>query len=80
MRGGNRSSGQSESKAQRFSRVAEKRVENVLDSLRKLSQCSNNRMYEWNDDQLTKIWDAINLELQCCKDSYTETQPEEFKF
>lgn len=79
MRGENKGSGQNESKAQRFNRVAEKRVENVLKSLRGLSQCSNKRMYEWNDEQLTKIWDAINLELQSCKDSYTETQPEEFK-
>jgi len=78
MRDNNR--GSSESKSERFNRVAEKRVENVLKSLRSLSQCSNKRMYEWNDEQLNKIWDAINSELQSCKESYTQTQPDEFKF
>jgi len=78
MKDGNRGSG--ESKAQRFNRVAEKRVDNVLKSLGSLSQCSNKRMYEWNDEQLTKIWDAINSELQSCKDSYAKTQPDKFKF
>jgi len=77
MRDSNRGSG--ESKAKRFQRVAEKRVENVLKSLRSLSQCSNKRMYEWNDEQLTKICDVINSELQSCKDSYAKSQPDEFK-
>ena len=78
MRDNNR--GSSESKSERFNRVAEKRVENVLKSLRSLSQCSNKRMYGWNDEQLNKIWDAINSELQSCKESYTQTQLDEFKF
>jgi DNA repair photolyase len=68
-----------ENKQQRFTRVAEKRVQNVLDSVRRLSQCSNKRMYEWNDDQLTKIWDAIDTELQNCKESYKGAEPEEFR-
>lgn len=68
-----------ENKKQRFTRVVEKRVQNVLDSVRRLSQCSNGRMYEWNDEQLTKIWDAIDKELQKCKESYNSTEPEEFR-
>ena len=68
-----------ENKKQRFTRVVEKRVQNVLDSVRRLSQCSNQRMYEWNDEQLTKIWDAIDTELQNCKESYKTTESEEFR-
>lgn len=68
-----------ENKKQRFSRVVEKRVQNVLDSIRRLSQCSNRRMYEWNDEQLTKIWDAIDKELKNCKESYKTNEFEEFK-
>ena len=49
-----------ETKEERFKRVVQKRVQNVLDSLRRLSQCSNKRMYVWNDEQLTKIWAAID--------------------
>ena len=73
------SRGKSENKEQRFTRVAEKRVQNVLESLRKLSQCSNRRMYEWNEEQLIKIWQAIDTELKNCKDCYENTETEEFK-
>jgi hypothetical protein len=68
-----------ETKEERFKRVVQKRVQNVLDSLRRLSQCSNKRMYAWNDDQLKKIWDAIDKEIQACKTGFENAEPEEFK-
>lgn len=68
-----------ETKEQRFIRVAEKRVQNVLDSIRKLSQCSNPRMYEWNDEHLNKIWAAIDSEIERCKESYKNQQYVVFK-
>ena len=68
-----------ENKKHRFIRVVEKRVQNVLDSIRRLSQCSNRRMYEWDDEQLKKIWDAIDTELQNCKESYETNREEVFK-
>lgn len=67
------------SKEERFKRVAEKRVQRVLDSLRGLSHCSNKRMYQWNDQQLKRIWLAIDKELKKCKESYETAEPEEFK-
>jgi hypothetical protein len=68
-----------ESKEERFRRVAQKRVQNVLDSLRRLSQCANKRMYSWNDDQLTKIWSAIDHELKSCKEGFETAEPEQFR-
>jgi hypothetical protein len=68
-----------ETKEERFRRVTEKRVQRVLDSLRSLSQCSNKRMYKWNDQQLKKIWSAIDNELKNCKASFEKVEPEEFK-
>ena len=67
-----------ETKKQRFIRVAEKRVQNVLDSIRRLSQCSNRRMYEWEDEQLKKIWDAIATEIENCKERYKTYRDEKF--
>ena len=67
-----------ETKENRFKRIAEKRVQRVLDSIRSLSSSSNKRMYEWNDDQLKKIWDAIDKELEKCKVSFENAKPEEF--
>lgn len=67
-----------ETKENRFKRVVQKRVQNVLDSLRRLSQCSNKRMYRWNDEQLKKIWLAIDKELKMSKDGFENLEPEEF--
>jgi len=66
-------------KEQRFKKVAERRVQRVLDSLRGLSQCSNKRMYEWDDEQLKRIWNAIDKELEKCKASFENAKPEVFK-
>lgn len=68
-----------ETKQERFRRVAVKRVQRVIDSLKSLSQCSNKRMYEWNDDQLKKIWAAIDESYRECKTQYQKAQPNEFK-
>ena len=68
-----------ETKEERFKRVVQKRVQNVLDSLRRLSQCSNRRMYKWNDEQLKKIWIAIDKEVKTCKSSFENTEPEAFQ-
>ncbi len=68
-----------ETKEERFKRVVQKRVQNVLDGLRRLSQCSNKRMYKWNDEQLKKIWIAIDKELKTCKSSYETAEPDEFR-
>jgi hypothetical protein len=68
-----------ESKELRFKRIAEKRVQRVLDSIRSLSQCSNKRMYLWEDGQLVKIWNAIDDELKKCRQSFEEAKPKDFK-
>lgn len=68
-----------ESKESRFKRIVEKRVQRVLDSLKSLSQCSNKRMYTWNDEQLKKIWNAIDKELRTCKTSFEDSEPDKFR-
>jgi len=61
-----------ETKEQRFKRVAEKRVQNVINSLRSLSQLANNKVYKWNNDQLEKVWKAIEKEIDNCKKSFKD--------
>jgi hypothetical protein len=68
-----------ETKEDRFKRVAQKRVQNVLDSLRRLSQCSNKRMYSWDNVQLKKIWSAIDDELKSCKEGFINAEPGRFR-
>ena len=69
-----------ETKEERFTRVAEKRIQRVIDSIRSLSHCSNKRMYKWNEEQLQKIWTAIDRELKKCKASFENSETEEFRF
>jgi hypothetical protein len=69
-----------ETKNERFSRVATKRVQRVLDSLRSLTQCSNRRMYQWDNQMLKKMWAAIEREYQACKANFEKSEPEDFKF
>ena len=66
-------------KEERFRKVAERRVQHVLDGLRRLSQCSNKRMYQWNDSQLKKIWSAIDVAVEKCKKSFSNSGGDDFK-
>lgn len=68
-----------ETKEQRFKRVVERRVRRVLDSLRSLAQCSNKRMYNWDEEQLKKIWYAIDHAFESCQENFKNAEPEEFQ-
>jgi hypothetical protein len=68
-----------ETNAERFKRVAERRVQNILNDIRSLSQLANKRIYEWNNDQLVKIWGAIDKEIEDCKKSFQDPDSTMFK-
>lgn len=48
-----------ESKADRFTRIAEKRVNTLLHNVRLLKQISNRNNYEYTDAQRKNIFSAI---------------------
>ena len=56
-----------ESKEQRFKRIASRRTQNVLDALRKLGNCSNKAIYQYRNDEVSKIFGAIDKELKKIK-------------
>jgi hypothetical protein len=68
-----------ETKQQRFKRVAEKRVQNILNGIRSLSQCANPRTYAWDNKQLQKIWDVIDHELIQCKENFSDPDARAFR-
>ena len=68
-----------ESKEERFKRIAERRVQRVIDSLKSLAQSSNKRMYSWNEAQLRKIWSAIDDELKACKARFEKAEDKVFR-
>ncbi len=68
-----------ENKKERFKRVAEKRIQNILKGLKSLSQCANTRIYEWDNEQLKRIWKAIDQELAACRESFDNPDAGVFK-
>jgi len=68
-----------ETKKERFKRIAEKRVQNIIHAIRNLSGLSNKKVYEWETEQLEKIWKAIDKEIEDCKDSFKDPESKIFK-
>ena len=68
-----------ETKAQRFKRVAEKRVQNILKSINSLSQCANTNIYAWDSKQLERIWKAMEKEFSACRQSFEDPDARVFK-
>jgi len=61
----------SESERQeRFKRVASVRVQKVLYELRRLSKCSNTSNYVYTEQEVRKMWRAIDDEIRICKAAY----------
>jgi frataxin-like iron-binding protein CyaY len=49
---------------QRFIRLAEKRVNRILDALEKLGGCSTQRNYDYSNNDLKKIFEKIEKKLK----------------
>jgi len=56
-----------ENKNDRFKRIATKRTQNVLRSLKALAKCSNNRNYNYTENDVRKIFNALQNELKLSK-------------
>ena len=61
-----------ENKNDRFVRIAERRVNKIIDNFRLLSQCSNTSVYNFDEEQLNKIWKHIDKSYRDCKASFND--------
>ena len=68
----------SESKGERFVRIATKRTNQVLNELRKLGNCSNKRMYEYEEEDIKKIFRAIKKETDRVEKLFQTDDTQEF--
>lgn len=59
-----------ETKEERFKRIASKRTEKVLDALRKLGNCSSRGIYSYSNEDVNKIFNAVDAELKRVKILY----------
>ena len=56
-----------ENKADRFKRIAARRTQNVLEALRKIGNCSNRGIYSYSDDDVSKMFSAVDSEIKRIK-------------
>ena len=66
-------------KRNKFLNLAEKRTEVILDKLRVLGNCSNRQAYEYTDEDLDKIFTAIEKQLAATKARFEKPKPIRFR-
>lgn len=69
-----------ETKNEKFVRVAESRTNKIIDMIRLLGNCSNKSVYEYSDDEVKKIFSAIESELKNTKNKFVGIDIKENKF
>ena len=72
--------GSPEAKNERFTRLAEQRVNAILDKLRLLGQLSNRRNYVYSEEQAASIFRAIQKELNSTRAKFRDDSNEVRKF
>lgn len=69
-----------ESKKERFIRIVERRVNNLLNNLDSLGKCANKKNYEYNDEDVRIIFKAIDNKINDIKELYKNTNKKKEKF
>jgi len=67
-----------ESKRDAFRRLATQRTNAVLDRLRILGRCANRQNYEYDTEDVNKIFRAIEAELRGVKAKFRNSKHTEF--
>lgn len=67
------------SKKERFTVLAENRTNNIINGLRILSNCNNKALYEYNNEDIDKIFKAIEEALTEAKMQFKDKKREKFK-
>jgi len=49
---------------ERFIRIAERRINRIMDALEKLGDCSNQRNYDYSNTDIKKIFEKIEKKLK----------------
>ena len=68
-----------ETPEQRFKRIAALRTNAVLDKLRILGNLSNRQMYSYSDEDINKIFSAINKQIKEVRSKFNSRKQEKFK-
>ena len=63
----------------RFKRVATNRTNKVITDLQSLSKCSDKKNYEYDEQQVRKIFSTIDNELRYIKSLFRKTRRGKFR-
>lgn len=66
-----------ETKRERFQRIATNRTNRIIDQLRLLGNCSNRSNYEYTEEEVKKIFSAIESEVKAQKARYAASPKSE---
>ncbi|MBW7452867.1 hypothetical protein ACFOLF_13515 [Paenibacillus sepulcri] len=70
-----------EEKRERFERLAEKRVTDVIHKLRLIGNLANKNNYDYTDEHVKQILDTLDLELRSLKGRFKEeSSSEQYSF
>ena len=61
-----------ETPKEKFKRLATKRTQAIIDKIRILGNCSNKYLYDYNEEDIKKIFKAIEDELKATKAKFIE--------
>lgn len=69
-----------ETRQQRFKRIAGARTNKILDMIKLLANCANTGNYEYSDDDIKKIFSAIEAEIKNAKAQFSKQSRKDKKF
>jgi len=65
-----------ESKHDKFVRLAEARTNKIIDTLQLLGNCSNKSVYEYDQDEVDEIFQAIEQEVKETRKKFKKSEME----
>lgn len=68
-----------ESRNERFKRIATRRTNNILNQIRLLGNLSNRSTYDYSEEEVNKIFSAIESLLKIAKIKFHSHKKKEFK-
>ena len=68
-----------ETPEERFKRVATARTNAIFNKLRILGNCSNRQIYSYSEEDIDKIFSAINKQLREVRAKFNSRKEEKFK-
>ena len=69
---------QTESRSDRFKRLATKRTNGIIKKMQLLGNCSNRSSYDYSEQEINRIFNAIDKELKQAKARFTFNKTKKF--